>query len=510
MARGTIDKTRRRCIKVFGGTAGLTALAGCSGDTGGGGGGTDTSGDGGGGTNTSADQDASGGSSDGDTSTSTSSQQGGTDLSGVTINYWDMHNVNSEPVRSGMEDKVASFEEETGANMKVNWSDQGSVAGGKWLQNMRAGEVPHLYSSSSAIDGQFIASGYVEPAGNYVGEFSQEFNSSIEFTLNRLESVYGGYSDDIYEIPISQLPSNPFVIRTDHAEQAGIDLEKDFPPENYEQLLQVGKQLQEEGPSKFGFQVHGAGGDVTDEITTVWATAEGGFDGTYINEDWTDVNYDKDVWIEALSRQVEIYREHGLSDEGTPSSSDERASKLLMSGDASMSQINAQNFAMFQNQAPELVKNGDIQFGQAWKGEAGYRGTGFIAAFGLCKPTSSANQEQWNAAQAGGRQFMQSFIQPEWQKEWARIFGHVPARQDIWEEVPEVMPNEEEVQFGEAIIKNAKDLGPAWAAHPQLPFIKASAPGAPFQKALSGDISAEEACNQAAQTVREQTKLGQT
>lgn len=489
MPRDINGKTRRHCIKALGGVAGLTALAGCSGDTGGGGGGG-------------------GGSSGGGGDTSSPSQQSGTDFSGATINYWDMHNVNSEPVRKGMEDKVASFEQETGANMNMNWSDQGSVAGGKWLQNMRAGEVPHLYSSSSAIDGQFISSGYIEPADNYVDEFPDDFRNSISFTLDRLKSVYGGYSGDIYEVPISQLPSNPFVIRTDHADQAGIDLEKDFPPENYEQLLQAAKQLQEEGPSKFGFQVHGAGGDVTDEITTVWATAEGGFDGTYLNEDWTDVNYDKDVWIEALRRQVEIYQEHGLSDQGTPSSSDERATQLLMSGNASMSQINAQNFAIFQNQAPELVENGDIRFGQAWKGEAGYRGTGFVATFGLCKPPSNANKEQWSTAQAGGRAFMRSFIQPEWQKEWARIFGHVPAREDVWEEVPQMMPNEEEVRFGESIMQNAQDLGPAWAAHPQLPFIKSSGAAAQFQQALRGDISAEEACKKAAENVRSQTNLG--
>jgi ABC-type glycerol-3-phosphate transport system substrate-binding protein len=285
-------------------------------------------------------------------------------------------------------------------------------------------------------------------------------------------------------------------------------LESDFPPENYEQLIQVAKQLQEEGPGKFGMQVHGSQGDVTDEITVVWTVAEGGHEGNYINEDWTDVNYDNQIWIDAFEKNVEIYREHELSDEGTPTSSDERATRLMMSGDVSMSQINAQNFAMFLNEAPDLIENGDIRFGRAWEGDAGYAGTGFIATFALCNPPSDADEQDWETAQQGAIQFIESFLGADWQTEWAELFGHVPAREDVWEDIAEQMTNEEEVRFGESIISTADKMGPAWPSHPELAFVKAQAPGPEFQKALRGELTTEEALNNAAQIVRDQTSLG--
>lgn len=476
-----IDKKRRQCIKAVGGAAGITALAGC-------GGGDDT--------DTPTEGTGNG------TSTGTSG------FSGVTVEYWDQHNVNSQPVRDGMEQKVQEFEDSTGANMDVNWSDQGSVADGTWLQNMRAGEIPHLYSSSAAITGQFHTNGITRDATEYIDQFSQDFRDNIEFSRNRMESVYNGYDADFLEIPISQLPNNPFVIRQDHADEAGIDLESDFPPENYEQLLQVAQTLQEDGPSNFGMQVHGAQGDVTDEITVVWSVAEGGHEGNYIDEDWSDVNYDNEFWVDAFEKQVELFREHGLSDQGTPTSSDERATRLVQSGDASMSQINAQNFALFLDEAPELVDNGQIRFGQAWEGEAGYAGTGFIATFALCNPPDGADEDQWETAQDAAVPFMESFLSADWQTEWAELFGHVPAREDVWDDVAERMTNEEEVRFGESIMSTADKLGPAWPAHPELAFVKAQAPGPELQKALRGEISAEQALTNAAETVRNQTSLG--
>jgi ABC-type glycerol-3-phosphate transport system substrate-binding protein len=103
---------------------------------------------------------------------------------------------------------------------------------------------------------------------------------------------------------------------------------------------------------------------------------------------------------------------------------------------------------------------------------------------------------------------METFLDAEWQTEWAELFGHVPAREDVWDDVPERMTNEEQVRFGESIMSTADMMGPAWPSHPELAFVKAQAPGPEFQRALRGEASTEEALTNAAETVRSQTSLG--
>lgn len=486
---------RRRFIEAAG-IAGVVGLAGCGGGSGGGGesgggsGGGDSGGSGSGGS-------GSGGGSGGGSSGST----GGQSTGGATITYWSVLHQQSQVARLALENAISRFENQTNHTIEVNWSITQSIQDGTWLQNMNNRQAPILFDSQVSRNGQFIDAGFVQPfEEEVVPELSSEIVDGIEWSLDRMANLYQGFDKDVaYEMMLGAAMQEPFVVRTDHMEEAGLDPDSDFPPTNYDELIELATTLQQEGPGNHGFQVHGAPGDLMDEISPTWAMGYGGVDGLYVTQDWNDTNLDNEHWKRTLREQVEIFREHELSSPNANSTSDEAACQLLIDGQVSMSQVGMLNAAgLIANRAPDLYESGTIRYGPSWEGPSGFRGEYNVTSMSLARDPDMDDQT-YERKKAAAIEFMEFILDPDFQAKTFERFGIMPANQSVWEETRGPAHMLPDTAF---TIAEGSEYG--WQAHPEMSDIQYNIPGPIFQQAMTGDLTPEEACDQAAQQIRNQ------
>src|SRR3954447_24112955 len=65
--------------------------------------------------------------------------QAGSDLKGVTIDYWNMIGVQNKTIRKISEDIVKAFEQRTGCHVNVSWNSYGDIIGPKYRTNFTGG-----------------------------------------------------------------------------------------------------------------------------------------------------------------------------------------------------------------------------------------------------------------------------------------------------------------------------------------------------------------------------------
>jgi multiple sugar transport system substrate-binding protein len=464
--------SRRNALKTLGGTAGIGMLAGCiGGDSSSGGGGEKVG-------NKSSSKNA----------------------NGVTIELWNTVNGQSEVAANYLTELQRKYEQQTGNTLKLVNDNVASVQKGNWLTRMNQGKVPTLFQCAGSRSGQFVENGFVTPWGTVIDQFNSKIINGTEWAHDTVRDMYQGFEKPkMKTMMLGFVMQEPFIARADHFEKAGLDIEKDYPPKNYDELIDLAKTLQKEGPGKYGFQVHGAPGDLMDEITPTWAHTYGGVDGMYINSDWTDVNYDKKPWKTSLSRQVEIYRELDLSSPNADSTSDEDACNLLIDGKASMSMVGMLNYGLLASRAPKMLKNGTLRFGSNWEGKSGFRGEYNNTVIGLGSKPPGMADSTWEKKKQAGIKFMEFVMSVEVQKDIFKKFGLLPFNRKAWDKIP---PKKNKiVDVATTLAKNSKY---AWSAHPQMGDIQYNIPGPIFQRAMNGTLTPEEACNQAASRVRRQ------
>jgi ABC-type glycerol-3-phosphate transport system substrate-binding protein len=304
--------------------------------------------------------------------------------------------------------------------------------------------------------------------------------------------------DGIMEIPYAFEVFSPFCARVDHIEQAGLDPDADYPPTDYEELIEFATTLQEQGPGQYGFQIYGAADDITDLITQ-WTLAQGAEDGLYLNQDVTDTNIDNDVWKSQFSNFVDVFREHELSNPGTPNFLNEDGSTLLTQGEISMSAFDAQENPSMRNVAPDLIDDGTIRWAPTWSGPTKNRGLMLSFSYGVTRKPDDADADDWQNQQDAAIKYVEMMLSEEAQLKMWEDFGLVPVRKDVWDKLPDYAHKGLETQF-----TMAEDTNFARTAHPAAAaYIYGVMPGS-FQKALSGEISPEEACDNAADAILEQ------
>jgi len=485
MVEDSNHASRRAVLKTLG-AAGISAgLAGCAGSSDSGA--TETSGSG---ANTSREQ-----------GTTIGGTAGASDVSGVTIEWWDLMHRQSQTSKDWVESIKQKYEEETGNTLSMSYETTQAVQSGTWLTEMEQGKGPIVFDGSVVRMGSFIDAGHVTPWSDFSDQFDSERLSSIEWSDEIVQSAFSGFEGDkIWSMPIGFILQAPIVARADHFEEAGLDIENDFPPESYEDLISTAQKLQEDGPGDYGFQVHGAPNDITDEISPTWAVGIGGGDGRYVNSDWTDTLYDSDAWKTSLKRQVDLFRNKELSPPDTPTASDEDACQSIIDGRASMSQVGMYNYGLFADRAQDELNNGVFQFGPAWEGQSGNRGMfGSTTTMNLAAKPESMDDETWEKKKNAAIQLMEMMLSPEIQKEIFAKVGPLPANRNVWEEV-----RGQESNFINTAISMANSAEYGWQAHPDIQDIKANIPGPILQRAMNGSISAEEACDQAAEQIRNQ------
>ena len=481
MDNDTVSKERRQFIKGVSATAASLGIAGCSGTDGGG---TNDGGTDGGGSGESASQ-------------ITSIPD---DLSSYSIEFWDVHNIQSSTSENLLTTQVEEFREETGAEVKPTWGELSDATGSKWINNISSGLAPHHMQTPSPTHGSFIASEFIRPHDDVMDRYDDEVLSNTEQSREDFQSAYSGYPANLYAMPISDMITSPYVIRRDHANQAGVDPEKDFPPQGMDHLVQLARQLEEEGPGK-GFGSYGGPGDIHDEGPLCWSVARGGVNGRYLNEDWSDTMWDSEAWKWTIRNWSAFNLEYNVAPKGSGSHSDEQAMQFLLSGDTSLTNVNPQAHGIVRARSPELIDEGTILYGPHWEGQAGNRGTHRYFGWMLPKAPSDADKNEWHRNQVASQAWIQRFLQPELQERWASTVGHAPVRSDV---PPEDIKANNKHQLGTALSAMQQNIGPAISSYSNLNLVKAQIPGPILQRAYLGDISAEEACNQVAEEVRTQ------
>ncbi|MFP8890437.1 ABC transporter substrate-binding protein [Natrialbaceae archaeon A-CW2] len=474
---------RRNVLKVTGAGLGAVGLAGCTGDS-------DDDGD---------DTAAGNGDTNGNGNGDDPEPDIDVDLSGVEFEYWNAQFSQSAAARRAAERLHASFESRTGASVEISWEGYGNIVAPTWAEAFQRGDYPVLYDSVSQFGGTFVQGDWVYPAEEYLDEFPDEIVDNIDWILDTVRHQYRDFGDDVlFEIPYGFNMFSPFIARTDHFEAAGLDPEEDFPPTNYDELIDVATTLQEDGPGTYGYQIHGDVLDITD-VLIQWTLADGGANGLFLNEEVTDTIIDNDVWVENLGNYVDVFQEYGLSNPGTPASADEEVVPQLASGEISMSQIDTQNLPMLIESAPDLLDDGSIMWAPAWSGPENQRGRFTTMTYGITRPPEDADEDDWEQRQQGAMEYIKMMLSEEVQLRLFEDYGLMPVREDVWELLPDRTDNAFATQITMA---QESDFGPT--AHPQLPaYLYGTIPGH-FQEALQGNVSAEEACQNAASDLRDQ------
>jgi multiple sugar transport system substrate-binding protein len=424
----------------------------------------------------------------------------------TTLEYWEYFHSQSGVAEELMKSSVETFQKNHDVSMKMNWSSWNDITGGKWKSNMQNGNFPVIYDSTNSLNGQFIKPGWVKPVDEYIDRLDTEAVKNAQHAFDITNSCYRGFEADLYEVPIGLEAGAPFIARADHFEKAGLSIEEDFPPKNYDDLVRVAKQLQKRGPAKYGFQIYGSSGDVTDEAVVTWSTSAAGYDGLYLNKDWSDVNYDNDAWKTALKQWVDLYQRYGFSSQQASTASNEAVAQMLISGDVSMSQTSSKDFGLFRSRAPDMLKSGKLRFGPSWKGKAGNRGEFFTQCVALMRRPKGVDKKTWQAREDLAIEWINKLLSKEFQKQVPKSLATLPVRQDVQKSLKSSEVGGKS-RFVETLDTIVSDLAQGWATHPDMTSIQYDIAGPLFQQAVRGKISPEKACNTAAKRIRNQIQL---
>jgi len=477
---GSSNAVRRRSmLKLTGASLATFGLAGCSGN-----GSTDD-----------------GGSTPTETESSIDTPTPGdesTDLSDVSIDYWNTVNVQSRKAKAVSQALISAFTKNTGAEVNMNWTGYGGVIGAKWKTSFSQGNYPVLYDSTSAWDGQFQE--WIHPFSEYQDQFSDDFLSAIEWYTPLAKEQWNGFGKDvIYEVPLGFSVQVPFVARMDHFDEAGLSRDR-FPPKDYDDLIDIATTLQNDGPGEYGYQIHGTKFDAFDARAPSLVSDVGGEEGTFLNDDWSDTYWDNEAYKTGVRRWVEIFTEHELSGPGTPTHDDESMVQEIVSGRCSMTGGDFLNHPNFLDAAPEMMANGDIQWGAMWQGgTSDTPSAGFIRplTFGITKPPEGADSAAWEKQQQAAIELIKYFTSKSNQRALFENFGLMPIRDDVWSDLPSKSHNV--YSAAKTMAENTEML---WEAHPATVSMQYNVPGPELQKALKGQISPAQACDNVAETIR--------
>jgi ABC-type glycerol-3-phosphate transport system substrate-binding protein len=494
---------RRKFLKGVA-VAGGTLVAGCTGN-----GGNDSGSDGSGGGGSSGSDGGGSDGSDSDSGTSTGSTGGR--YSDITIEYWNRFHNNSGEAEQAIKQGISAFEEETGATVNVDYSS--GEPGQRWLTLAREGERPHIMDHVAGQVGPFVELDIIKPFPDYQDLFSDELVDQASWLMDDLgASAYSGYGGEAYEFKFSTESPRLFLARRDHLDEAGLSPEDDFPPTSYQESIELGRTLQEEGPGENGWQIYGTSSDVTDTCTEDWPIADHGHEGQLVNRDWTDTLIDTEPIIGTYENFVSIFTEHGLSSQGTVSQSDEDATQLLIRGNASMTQVPSATYADLLSNAPEMVRNGDFVFGSAWKGETGSRGITGGDGVVFTQPPQGANQSDWNRAQEAAADLLENYLyySQDFQRRMFSTIGGGPIREDVTPEQIRGAVDDptgyEESNIIDAFYTAVDDQEQYYfqPAAPMFGQIQYEIMPGYIQQAMQGEMTVEEGLNQAAEEARSQ------
>jgi ABC-type glycerol-3-phosphate transport system substrate-binding protein len=452
-------------------------LAGCSGGDGtsDGGGSSDGDGDGGGG------------------SSGSSSGSSGGRLEGVEFRYWDNDIYNDSRQADQLITRlVEEYNSEGGAQVQLNKQSEDAPL----LEAYRSDEQPVLLTKNHNWVGQFIDSGKVMPVSSYeqhLGDLTSRIDDNI---WESLTYAYSGFEEDRYGVPLLASPFAPFIANMDHFEEAGLDPEEDFPPEDYDDLIRIATELDENGPGT-GFQIYGDTGDIQDVHVNVWGAAEGGTDGYFIGEDWNTVQFTNEVNTKVWRQSQEVFTEHGIGQPNTPTLSDEAAVDLVIAGEVSMCQQATFNQPIWYERGREMFEDGTLRWGEAWGGNSGINARNLMINAHINQKRPNVDQEEWDLKVEAACDFIVWLAEHE---EMAAGFPNVGRYPTVPSHLENINPsnldnmNQNYHDVVSSMVGNSQIVYPA---HPDFVEIYYDIFGQYAQQGLQGELSPEEVMQRA-------------
>lgn len=465
---------RRRALRYIGG-AGVAGLAGCSGNSGSQ-------------TTTSSDSAGQNGTAGGKSGSSK-------DFSDVTFEYWDTFNVASETARPAIQKVVDRFEKDTGATVKMNWSGYTQLSGTKWLNAFRRGKYPTLYLGEPPYTGRFRK--WIKPYREWKEWLNDDVVSNLEWLTPIMEQISGPLETTQWEAPVGLLTFG-FIARADHYDQAGMDINKRFPPNNYDELVDQATTLQKKGPGKWGHEITGSKFD-NQEYVNSWTVPQSHEKGQYLKPDWSDVNWNNEIFIDVTSKMQDLVQKHQVSSPSSVNKDFEQVIPQLMSGQVSSSLGGFPTMSVMMNRYPDLMTSGKIRWGPTWKGESGERAPVNLYTMGITKPPKNADPKKWERKQRAAAELVNRMLSKNFQRQQVRTIGNPPARQDVWKQARdpndsfELVKGENKHHYADSVYKVVNVAKSGWDYHDSFVSFYVHIPAAYITQMLKGQITPEQA-----------------
>jgi ABC-type glycerol-3-phosphate transport system substrate-binding protein len=410
--------------------------------------------------------------------------EAGTDLKGVTIDYWNMIGVQNPVVKQLSESIIKAFEQRTGAKVNTTWDTYGSIIGPKYRTNFLAGKIPTVFDAISSWTGQLRS--FLRPLNDFVGEWDSETKEPVSWLFPLIKVQNRGFpdADQIYDLPFLVIPQAPVVTRLDHWKKAGLDFEKNWPIRDTDHFLELLKVFKDQKVSEYPYEVYGKIWDAGDTQLNGWVRSLDIEKSDFLNADWTRSNCDSEPWIRGVQFYVDLFRKYHYSSPDSPQSTDEDAVEQLIRGQKSIVHADILNRGTFLKRIPKEVEAGLIQWGPHFPMAGGTTGSVVfqaMASFSITKQTGPDAEIKERAAW----EFIKEWFRAENQIALAKSSG-LSARRDVWDGLKGAPDH-----YIEAVTSMLNNPG-VWSNHPKSVDIQYNLFAPHIQQAMGGaDVATE-------------------
>lgn len=428
----------------------------------------------------------------------------GPKYAGVNFDFWDVLNVQSNAANQKITRVVNEFESATGARVSLNRSSYQQLAGQKWINAYRNGDYPTMASAQNFWMGRMFEGGWVRPFSEFRSQFDDAVLDDMEWVMPVEEASTRFYDVDIWQPPHAAIPRNAITVRTDLMGQAGYG-PGDIPRtgdsvENYNQLMSMAADIQENSDADIGFQIFGDPFDWVD-VLSMWVATADAEGSRFFNEDGSAANFDTQLWYDWTKRWVDAYREHEVSGPQSPTISDEATTQLQMGGQCAMSMIEWLNLPTLLANAPDNFTNGNIQYLPLWKGTDDNRGQLGFYHLGINKRHENEDDKRYERRVNAATDLMLRFYTESFQQSYPGEIGAFPIRQSLWEST--TIDGQENNKVVETGLQMMEEINVGWPYHEDTPAALALESGPQLQQALRGEISPKEAMDNTDQIVED-------
>ena len=387
--------------------------------------------------------------------------QAGTDLKGVTIDYWNQIGVQNKTIRKISEQIIQAFEQRTGAKVNVTWNSYGDIIGPKYRTNFKGGIKPTVFDTSGRWVNQLRE--FLLPLDDMINsDLDAETRDGISWLFPLFKEQNRGFKDaaTIYAMPFNVLSQAAYLLNREHLEKAGLKFDDNYPIRDSAHYIEICQAIKEKAGIQYPTEVYGKIWDYGDTQLPGWIRSFSIADSDFLNEDWTKSNARSDAWTEGTQFYVDVFRKYGLSSPNTPQSTDEDAVDQFIIGRKSVVSCDLLNRGTLLERIPDKVKSGEVVWGPNFAvtgGTSGSNGfTGHNSFFIVQQEGPDAEIKQKAAFE-----FIKEWMKVDNMLASARTLG-LCARKDLWPQLAGTPDN-----FVKAAVDTIGEKPGIWSGHPR-------------------------------------------